>query len=392
MLANTYQITNVEARASAKIATLAFESILDRIRSRSTNNKDRLVLELTKRLKQLNEYNDETSGHVGSDEEKAEIVSQMIQLGGLREITVGAANRVTTIFESLGVTGDKTAQWGRVSGTLSSQSDLISYISTEIALSDPAYTNQGGVLVDIGGYRKGDVPSGTIKQILNDLFYPFLEPMFSAFSANTTIKEVGDTITGPIPFTWSITNAANVKNAADSGNISANDTVDSPDLGDFNLFGNTNLNLSLDTPYTKNTLFELIFTLIGTDSNDNGIDPITASIIFGIKIYWGSAVGPFLANEAAVKALPSNSIKQSRLGTYGMLGTGYTFICIPQDIAQSSIAFKDPDTGFSYAMALQSVYGGSDTISVTNAFGVTDTYNIYRSPYSIGSSTNLKVE
>lgn len=107
-------------------------------------------------------------------------------------------------------------------------------------------------------------------------------------------------------------------------------------------------------------------------SNSNEIITVTNSLSWLWRVYWGADTNTSLT-EAQVEALTSSSLKSGRTGTYTITATGgkYLYVAYP-----TSFGAAASFTVGGFTTTFQQV---SSSLSVTNAYGATTTYYVYRS-------------
>lgn len=107
-------------------------------------------------------------------------------------------------------------------------------------------------------------------------------------------------------------------------------------------------------------------------SNTNEVITVSSSLTWQWRVYWGADVNTSLT-EAQVEALTSSSLKSGRTGTYTITATGgkYLYVCYPASFGAAS---QFTVNGFVTTFQLV-----TSTLSVTNAYGATTDYRVYRS-------------
>lgn len=102
------------------------------------------------------------------------------------------------------------------------------------------------------------------------------------------------------------------------------------------------------------------------------------------RIYYGNSSQETLTN-VEVQAL-SNRLQSSKVATYtiGAAENNYKYIAWPVAYGTQSV-FKDATTGFDIPM--ETPY----QVSISNSYGVTENYYVYRSTYQLGGSINIRV-
>ena len=114
----------------------------------------------------------------------------------------------------------------------------------------------------------------------------------------------------------------------------------------------------------------------------------TTTVDFLARIYWGNDPNTAL-NEAQVKALPNSKLANSRQGTYAFPSGDqvYKYFAWPSDLGtlDPTTGFIDTQTGFPVA------FNPHFNVTVTNAFGLTETYVVYRSYFKLNGAMNIQV-
>ena len=242
------------------------------------------------------------------------------------------------------------------------------------------YTNNTPTPSSLGGISSGSTfTDQTVQQMFDALLYPFQEPSFSSFTfgGRPALLEVGDSLSGGTKvFTWSINNPGNVATdsisiSSTSGGVLASGLTDD---------GTENINIGSDI--TKTSMFTEVFTITG-DKTTSGQISRTTSTSWRWYIFWGESENTTLT-ETEIEALTSSTLKNSRSGTYAVSSAGYKFIAWPT-IFGTFNTFKDPETNQDIAVNLP------ETISVTNSFGVTQNYYLYRTTYYLNGALTMVV-
>jgi hypothetical protein len=287
--------------------------------------------------------------------------------------TYGTLNELLTIFGVTGVSGDTLTITGPLEGT----------------------TDRGYIAGDYADLR---VTAGYVNDLnvaLNNLLNPYQAPAFTAFaiSGQATTLEVGSQITaGSKTFTWTTSNSGNV--AANS--ISITDATTSTVLGSgLANNGSAALNISV---ITSNIPTSHTWTISGKDVQNTTFNrSFVVSWLW--RIYAGSSTNTTLA-ASDILALGFSNLQSTVGGTYSMAAGGYKYFCVPVSFTQPA-SFKDQATGFNVPMAdttANAAYSNVNpsgiyyaSVSVTNSFGVTTNYAVYRSYNQLGASMNLVV-
>lgn len=267
--------------------------------------------------------------------------------------------------------------------------------------SDPGtYTNPLAVPVTLGGVEAGTVFNNTpYNSVFDDLFYPFLSSQFTSFKINgqSTILEKGDTIAaGSKTFTWNTSNpsyvqANSIKIRKITGGVS---TISTPTSGIAN-DGSEVITLSSPITYNSSNIQESYrWQILGTRTN-NVVFGRNFYVYWRWRIYWGTSTATTLSASAAT-GLTSSQLDTTIIPqTFSYGSGGYKYLVIPSSFTQPSL-FKDSNTNLSVAMAdvAEGYTAGTGTykylnLSITNTYGATNTYRVYRTRNVLGGSINI---
>lgn len=264
-------------------------------------------------------------------------------------------------------------------------SDIAYYVGSLV------YINPNPVPETIGGIDAGTTfpsPGKNMQEMWDLLLYPYQAPAFTFFVlSESTPKEIGDSFNNGT-FTWATSNPINV-----SGNtieISGyNMTTLSNQANDYSEYVEFTSSVTRDSLSDvgirtwniqgKNTIGELFYG--------------SYSIRWDWKWYYGTSANPSLT-ETQIEALTSNGLYSSYSRTYAFNGGDYKYICFADAYGGPS-NFFDLDTGFAVAM-----FGGYDNtqngysydlVSVTNTYGETVNYRVYRTQNTITDAFSIVV-
>ena len=268
------------------------------------------------------------------------------------------------------------------------------------------YTNLSPTTVTVGGVVAGTTFSAaTWQSIFNTMFYPTLTPNFTAFALRTgatsgsaiqtQILEVGNSVSGGTKaFTWTTSNSSFVQ--PNSIKIYSGATqISTPASGmtndSFEAIAITN------TKRTAPTTFN--WSIKGTRTN---LTTFTAN--FTVTWYWrrmfGVSSATTITTSAGVNAFSGSGVlTNTMLATYNFTGPGYKYFFIPTAYAMPTL-FKDFSTNLTVAMAdvtddpFFSGVSGSyyyGTTSVTNQFGISTNYRVYRTRNFLNGNITIVV-
>lgn len=261
----------------------------------------------------------------------------------------------------------------------------------------PTYTNAAPTPVTIGGIPAGSTfTAQTMQQMFDALLYPYQAPAFSSFAiaAQAPQIEVGDSIPASVTFVWGTTNPANVA----LNSIGLLDITGAVTLAT-GLANDGSEPIVMGGAITKVVAATHTFRITGVNSLAGSFQR-NVNYEWRWRAFWGNNVAATLV-EADIEALAANGLTTSLAGNYGMGAGGYKFICVADAVGGSINTVKDSTTLFDVAMAsvlddpaYSNVDGGGFSyalVSVTNPFGVTANYRVYRTRFSLGSAITLLV-
>ncbi|MDB4278007.1 hypothetical protein N9917_00095 [Deltaproteobacteria bacterium] len=210
---------------------------------------------------------------------------------------------------------------------------------------------QGAVLVED--------PIGTL--VFRRLTDTDIDPDFaiSSFSASTGTVEVGSSVVTP-SFTASYVRTPDTATLDDSDGTPQKDVIGTPTAFSSNgTFSETVLNASVT------------FTLAATETATGGSDSDNASITWSPRTFWGVDVDG-LSTEADIEGLANSALDNNRNRTFTVSpGAGeHIYYAYPASYGAATFTVG----GFTGGFVLVSA-----TLSVTNPFGVTGDYRLYKS-------------
>lgn len=243
---------------------------------------------------------------------------------------------------------------------------------------DSFYIREEPMDITVGGAIAGTTFNGTVQDALDTILYPYVAPTFTAFSisSNPGTLEVGQEFAAATcTFLWSTSQSANVE--SDTINIlsSSLGTLLTASAND----GTQSIALSAivnTTPATET------FTIQGTNTQ-SATFARTTTINWRYRVFWGASANTSLT-ESEIEALTSSALRSSRNSSYIVSEAGYKYLAWPVSFGLASL-IVDPDTGLNVAM------NPPDTISVTNPYGVTTNYYLYRTTNFLNGALTMVV-
>jgi hypothetical protein len=242
------------------------------------------------------------------------------------------------------------------------------------------YTNLVPTQVALGGIPSGSTFLGkTMTEMWNALLYPFLTPSFTSFaiSSQASILEVGDSILANRTFSWSTSYGSNISPSS----ISIIDLTG----------GNIEIKANLTNDGIEPVIYPAITKVLPSNHSFRikGIDLQTNEFLRDIsfswrwRTYYGESTNSILT-ESDIKGLRAFNLNPSYTGTFNFLSGGYKYFIWPVEYGNPT-TFKDASNNLS--VPIQAPY----VVSVTNSFGVTCNYNVFRTVNVLGGSINIIV-
>lgn len=259
------------------------------------------------------------------------------------------------------------------------------------------YTNATPVPVTIGGITAGSTfLNQTLQQMFDALLYPYQAPSFPSFSISgiPAILEVGDSIPAPVTFLWTTLNPANI-------------VVNSLEIEDITLASVLATGLANDGTeavvqagaITNVVVASHVYRITGQNSN---LAFFNRNVTYNWRwrAFYGTGVFQ-VPTEAQIEGLASNAFTTGIPGSYSYAAGGFKFLCVSDALGGQITSVKDAATLFDVPMATvaqdpaySNIDGGGFSyalVSVTNGFGVTNNYRVYRTFNSLGGSITLLI-
>lgn len=259
--------------------------------------------------------------------------------------------------------------------------------------SQVTYTNPAPVPTTIGGIVAGMTFSNvTMKQMWDLLLYPYQQSNFTAFTFNygASPREVGNSIPGgSYNFTWNISYPANVS----PNTIKIKDTTTGSTL----ISGTANDGIAQLTIGTVSHSSPATHTwqISAVRTNSTSISS-TRSVVWYWRMFYGTQSATSLT-ASGVQSLSNQSLSPSRTGTYNFSAEGYKYFAWPTSFGAPAL-FRDFNTNLAVAMAgIEEGYMTSvgsyyaQTVSVTNAYGISTNYYVFRSQNVLGGAISIVV-
>ena len=259
----------------------------------------------------------------------------------------------------------------------------LDFLGEDVYNYSEAVTNPIG---DATGVLQGERLAAIIHKMLNPYQPPVVSNVLTNASGgyvNDTLREIGQSVAGPITLLYSISNPSNL-NGATPINVTAGGTFSNE--GNFANTGN--VSLSLVSPLNPASV--LVKTIEVRATHTNGVtSPVNAYIRFYPRIMWVSSNVSSIADGTAFMALANKQhiISNQHKRDYNFVGAGYSWLAIPAMLAPSGLIFTDitdPNAPAGYGMTEMG------TISINNGVA-TYNYVLYRSNYLLFGPSKLRI-
>jgi len=245
------------------------------------------------------------------------------------------------------------------------------------------YTPQGTTLATVGGITSG-TNLGTspiqIQDLLADIFYPYVNPVFTSFSVSgqSTTVEVGTTLSGSKTFTWGIT--------LNSGTVPTIDIYDNTAASTL-LAGTANdgsQSQTITTIQLNSNGATQSWRGVGNNTSPPGTFNSSNFVVTG-RFYRFFGVAALPTNSAEVRALSTSAFHTGATTfTYntGTVGTSF-IIALPPGVTISSVI----DTS-ALDVDITSEWILTGTVNVLDAGSTNRAYNIYQMTVGVPYATS----
>lgn len=242
------------------------------------------------------------------------------------------------------------------------------------------YTSKDPSTIDVGGIPKGfTAPNGiSFQDYAYKQLHKFLSPSITSFGIrNQAITlEVGASLPAGLTFTFGVSNPDSVKkNSMYIVDVTGGGSKIAQD------FNNTSPVTSQSTTVIKDISTTHTYRLFMTDKENVKYQKDTA-VAWQWRVYYGESANESLTAEDIIK-LRKSALMGSFVGDFSFNAGGYKFLAYPKSFNRVR-RFYDPNTTFDVPM--NSPY----EVTISNAYGISTTYYVYRSTYELGGSITIK--
>lgn len=255
------------------------------------------------------------------------------------------------------------------------------------------YTNANPIQSQLGGIVVGQTfLNKTMQEMWDMLLYPYLSPSFSSFTVSASNPlEVGQALSATLTFTWDSVIDASVQ----PGSVNISDVTGTIINGQ-----NSDSATSSITSHTYVTPVKLTshgtYTWNIQGQNTQGAF-YSASVTrsWWWRAYWGTSTSTSMPTENFIKALANSQLKSNRVFNYNFASNDYKYLAIPAAYGvPTSIYYQG--LPFALADATDGYLLGSGNITytqvtITNTYGIAETYNVFRSKNPLVGAVTMDV-
>jgi hypothetical protein len=287
------------------------------------------------------------------------------------------------------LSGDTYVTGGTLNGTILSlgrnDGGVVDVQLSGLTQVGVTYTNLTPTPTTIGGINAGSTFSAqTMQEMWDALLYPYQVPAFTSFNRTNmnSVYELGETfLGGNQTFTWSTSNSVNV--SANTISIVENHTATTLLTGGAN--DGTEV-LSAST-YSRTTAGTTLMYTISAINTQSGSLSSTISKNWRGRWYYGTDAATSLTTTIITGGTFTTQLTTGVVNNYvtwSPTGAQYGYLVIPNYLAQPS-DLRDSVAG---CFGTNIPYISQGTITFNNVYGVSQTYNIYRTVNAFNSSVN----
>lgn len=268
-------------------------------------------------------------------------------------------------------------------------SQLVSYIISQIGGGGGGLIDldsQGPIPITLGGFTLGEAGVYTADEYGNKLLRPYFAPAITSLTSAALIKtfEVGDALpNGTQAIAYTISNPGQIKSQPPNVGVPSTTIAGATfPVNPVLLSASSSFNIVIPSAFILILPGSRTISLQGTNDNDVTFST-TATIFWKWKSFIGNSVSTSL-DSAAIIALndAGTAITDAIAGTYAFEAGGYKYICHEASLGTLT-TFKDQATQLSVP------FESPVTVAVTNAFGITTNYKVYRTTNSLGGAITV---
>ena len=250
------------------------------------------------------------------------------------------------------------------------------------------YTNATPMPVAVGGWSAGSTFSSlTQTQMWDGLLYPYQYPAITSFSRSglSGEYEIGDSVTiGSQTFSWAISNSSNVDDGI-AGSIRIDDLNAASTIAD-SLSNTGSYGATITNAISYNTIGSRSLYRVYAKNTQGGSINSTISRTWKVRWYYGKNASASIT-DAQMTGLTSDlvtSVVNGYVNIPATVGGEYGYLCIPNTLTQLT-DIRDSVAG---CFGTNIPYTTLADKTITNQFGVSVTYKVYRFVNPTAGSVN----
>jgi hypothetical protein len=248
------------------------------------------------------------------------------------------------------------------------------------------YSNTSPTPTTIGGISAGSTFSAqTMQQMWDALLYPYQTPSFTSFSRTSinSIYELGQSAPGGSQtFSWSTSNSSNV--SPNTISIVENHSTTTLLTNSANDGSETLLTSSFSRTTPGSTT---LYTITANNTQSGSLSSVISRNWRG-RWYYGTNSNTSITTSIITGGTFTTTLTNGVVNSYVTLtpsGAEYVYLVIPNYLPQPS-DLRDSVAG---CFGNNHPYLTQGTITFDNDYGVSQTYNIYRTTNAFNSSVNV---
>lgn len=262
-----------------------------------------------------------------------------------------------------------------------------------VAPGNITYTNSNPIESALGGIGVGQTfLNKTMQEMWDMLLYPYLAPAFSSFSlVAANPLEVGQALPATLNFSWESSQDANVQ----AGSINISDVTGTIISGQ-----NSDSSSSSVTSHTYSVPVQLTsygsytWTIQGQNTQGAFYSASTTRNWWW-RVFWGTSSSTAMPTESFIKGLANSQLRSTRVFNYNFAANDYKYLAlpatygVPTSIYYQGLPFALADAADGYTLGSGNIT--YTQVSITNSYGITETYNVFRSKNPLVGAVTLVV-
>ena len=246
------------------------------------------------------------------------------------------------------------------------------------------YTNLTPTTATVGGITAGSTFSAqTMQQMWDNLLYPYQNPAFTSFSISNPYGqlEIGRAIPDGQNFQWATSNTSNVQsNSINISGANFSGVTAQPNNG---YYGPVNFT----SPLVLNAIGSLSWNISATNTKSQSFNTST-SLSWSIRWYYGKSANSTVT-QSDITGFTSNlvtSVTNSYVTLGATSGPQYGYLIVPTTLLSQPSNLVNSTSG---CFGNNIPYSNIGTVTFNNTYGVSVTYNIYKTTNPFAGSQSV---